>query len=314
MKDSSSHDDFQKGMVIFMKKKTVLFVFIIFLLTSCNMPDPKQNMKVEEISQSETLPKENIQDKLKRLVQEKTEQPVCAFYYINDSKEEDSYAFVFTGEIKEEKSNTNFQGSLWYADNQESTLLMDKIDTSSFEPVIMEENDHLLLTVTSLLPGNSKSYIWAVNDHVPHLVLENFEYCFIDNGLLACVKTFISNSAGGRIWQRYYLYWDSAKQSYECYEAKEISEEEFLSYENAQAVRDEVAASIKEDINQSSDKKDWINESHFEYDYLKCDNGIIYVNYVITIDSNTLYYYSILMEKNGKVGLHYDLYQKGYMF
>ena len=195
---------------------------------------------------------------------------------------------------------------------------MDEIETSTFEPIIIEENNHLLLNVGSDLPGSAKSYIWAVNDHKPQLVFEASGSCFIDNGLLASVKSFISNSAGGRIWQRYYLYWDHNKQNYQYYDVKEITEEEFLSYENAQTARDEVEIAIKEDIKQSLHRADLNVGSHFDYNYFKCGNGIIYVNYIITTDSDTLYYYSILMERNGIVVLderqHYDLYEKGYMY
>lgn len=295
----------------------LLLVSILLLFTSCNTSYDNQNIIHEKVTQLETSPKENVQEKLKRMVQENTEQPVCAFYDITGSNEEDSYAFVFTGEIIEEIGNTIFQGALWYADGQACILLMDKIETSSFEPAIIEENNHLLLKVSSNLPGDAKTYIWAVNDHRPQLVLETFNSCFIDNGLLALVKTSINNSVGGRIWQRYYLYWDSDSQSYQSYDGREISEAEFLSYENAQAVRDEVEAAIIEDSRQSLSKTDLNDGSHFEYNYIKCDNGIIYVNYVITIDSEILYYYSILMEKNGKVVMeerpHYDMYEKGYM-
>lgn len=232
-------------------------------------------------------------------------------------KEEDSYAYVFTGEMVEESGDTMFQGALWYANRQDSILLMDKIETFAFEPVMIEENNHLLLNISSNLQESAKSYIWAVIDHKPQLVLETFDSCFIDNGLLASVKSFISNSAGGRIWQRYYLYWDYNKQSYQNYDIKEITEEEFLSYENAQTVRDEVEAAIKEDSKQSLHSVDLNVGSHFDYSYFKCDNGIIYVNYVITTDSDILYYYSIFMERNGSVVLeerqYYDVYEKGYV-
>ena len=149
------------------------------------------------------------------------------------------------------------------------------------------------------------------------MVLETSSSFFLDNGLLASVKSFISNSAGGRIWQRYYLYWDYNKQSYQNYDVKEITEEEFLSYENAQTARDEVEAAIKEDSKQSLHSVDLNVGSHFDYSYFKCDNGIIYVNYVITTDSDILYYYSIFMERNGSVVLeerqYYDVYEKGYV-
>ena len=292
-------------------------ITIVLLLTSCNISNNNENVIDENATQFEILYEEDFEKRLKRVVQEKTEQPIFALYDVIGSKEEDSYAYVFTGEMVEEFGNTMFQGALWYANRQDSILLMDKIETSSFEPEIIEENKHLLLNVSSNLQGSAKSYIWAVNNHEPQLVLETSSSCFLDNGLLASVKSFISNSAGGRIWQRYYLYWDHNKQSYQYYDVKEITEEEFLSYENAQTARDEVEIAIKEDIKQSLHRADLNVGSHFDYNYFKCGNGIIYVNYIITTDSDILYYYSIFMERDGIVVLderqNYDVYEKGYM-
>ena len=303
-------------------KKILWLITIVLLATSCNISNHNEsaideNVLDENATQFEILYEEDLEEQLKRLVQEKTEQPVFAFYDYIGSKEEDSYAYIFTGEMVEEFGDTMFQGALWYANGEDSILLMDEIETSAFEPIIIEENNHLLLNVGSNLQESAKSYIWAVNDHKPQLVFEASGSCFIDNGLLASVKSFISNSAGGRIWQRYYLYWDHNKQRYQYYDVKEITEEEFLSYENAQTARDEVEIAIKEDIKQSLHRADLNVGSHFDYNYFKCGNGIIYVNYIITTDSDILYYYSIFMERNGTVVLderqHYDLYEKGYM-
>lgn len=192
-------------------------ITIVLLLTSCNISNNNENGLDEDATQFEILYEEDFEEQLKRVVQEKTEQPIFAIYDVVGSKEEDSYAYVFTGEMVEEFGDTMFQGALWYANRQDSILLLDKIETSAFEPEIIEENNHLLLNVSSNLQGSAKSYIWAVNDHEPQLVLETSSSCFLDNGLLASVKSFISNSAGGRIWQRYYLYWDHNKQSYQNY-------------------------------------------------------------------------------------------------
>ena len=246
--------------------KILWFIPIVFLSISCNISQStenaieenflEENVIDENATQFEILYEEDFEEQLKRVVQEKTEQPIFALYDVIGSKEEDSYAYVFTGEMVEKSGDTMFQGALWYANRQDSILLMDKIETFAFEPVMIEENNHLLFNISSNLQESAKSYIWAVIDHKPQLVLETFDSCFIDNGLLASVKSFISNSAGGRIWQRYYLYWDHNKQSYQYYDVKEITEEEFLSYENAQTARDEVEIAIKEDIKQRLHRAD----------------------------------------------------------
>lgn len=296
--------------------KYLPLVLVIFILTSCNLSYRKGTLRDVEMTQAETSAEEEFKDKLKRMVLEKTQDPVCAFLYIDGSREEDSYAFVFTGKMMEEYANKSFQGELWYVNGQDCILLTDEIETDSFEPVILETNHHLLYQTSSSLPGSAESYIWTVKERKPQLFLETLGSCFMDNGLLAFVQTSAAIKEGGRSWRRYYLYWDSEKQSYQRYGSKRITEEEFLSYENAQEVRDQVEIAIEKDI-QESDAADLKSESHFEYSYIKCDCGIIYVNYIRTGNKGTLYYYSILTEREGTVILeerqHYDTYEKGYM-
>lgn len=295
--------------------KYLPLVFVILLLASCNMSYNKgQSIDVDITLESSS--KEGLRDKLKQTVSEKTEEPVCKFFYMEGSLEEDSYAYVFTGKMTEELEVNSFRGELWFVNGQDCILLTDEIEAYRFEPVVIEANHHLLYQTNSTSPESAKSYIWAVNEHNPQLVLETSGFCFMDHGLLASVKTFISMSAGGRVWQRDYLYWDSEKQSYRTYSKKRITEEEFLSYENAREIRDSVKIAIEEDL-QKSDAGDSRSENHFEYHYLQCDNGILYVNYIITGNKDILYFYSIFKEQNGTVFLeerpYFDLYEKGYM-
>lgn len=309
----------EKRRNVIKKCNTLLFVSLIIFLASCKSTSYNENSKSMEMNTLKNSYMEKAQEQLLNRVREKTKEPVCIFFYMDNHPKEDSYAFVYTGEKTEEPAETTFHGSLWYVDNRECVLLMDEIDTSIFEPVILEENKHLLFQTGSKIPGDVKSYIWAVITHKPQLVLDTSSACFVDNGRLANVKTEISISAGGRIWKRYYLYWNSDEQSYQTYMGTRITEERFLSYHNAENVRDYVEAAIKKEIAGSGfPMADMDNEVNVEYDYIKCDNGILYVNYIIACDSNVFYYYSILVEKEGEVILEkrkdYDLYEKGYMF
>ena len=162
--------------------KILWLIPIVFLSISCNISQSTENAIEENFSdenvidenatQVEILYEEDFEKRLKRVVQEKTEQPIFALYDVIGLKEEDSYAYVFTGEMVEESGDTMFQGALWYANRQDSILLMDKIETFAFEPVMIEENNHLLLNISSNLQESAKSYIWAVNDHKPQLVFE----------------------------------------------------------------------------------------------------------------------------------------------
>lgn len=66
-------------------------VLVIFILTSCKIFYRKGTLRDVEMTQAEASAEEDFKDKLKRMVLEKTEDPVCAFLYIDGSREEDSY-------------------------------------------------------------------------------------------------------------------------------------------------------------------------------------------------------------------------------
>lgn len=172
---------------------------------------------------------------------------------------------------------------------------------------------HLLFTITSD-SSTFISYIYSVKEEKPKLVLEKPNICFMDKGRLVIIKTFISNAAKGRIWQRYYLYWDSEKEKYQEYIGRAITEEEFLRYENAQEINNNVETAIKEDIIHSY-KEDSIDK--VERDYIKRDNGIINGNYTMFCKENVYYFYTIMIEQDGKIDLEtkdYNIYENGYIF
>lgn len=301
-----------------MKKYQVLFVILglsITLLIFYHIFFGKLNMEDIKTDQTKNLSKTVTWEELRTMVREKTEDTICDFFYLNNSSGI-NYAFVFTGEKREENEKISFQGSLWYVDGQDCILLKDNIITERFKPVILKHENvkHLLFQISSNQPNDSISYIYGINNQKPQLVLETSNYCFLDKENLTIIKTFFSNSVGGRIWQRYYLYWDAKKEKYQEYKGKRISEEEFLLFENAQEIRTEVEMIIKKELMEYN-KLDEINK--IEYEYLKRDNGIFNINFKIICEKDTFYYYAILTEKDGKINLEkwkdYDRYEKGYI-
>lgn len=300
------------------KLRNTLLILIILLLTSCS-PEGTGGLITDIFTNLAHTPQSVVtESSLKQALSEKTNLPVCAFFFIEGLEGGDASAFAFTGELSQDVSGDSFEGALWYVDAQDCILLKDNIETIRFEPTMIENGHHLLFCINSGLPNGSHSYIWAVTEQKPELLFETADSCFVDNGLLAMVKTSISNSAGGRTWQRYYLYWDQDKQSYEVYMGREITRDEFLSYENAWEARDKVESVLKEAI-----KKNYYNDDNFyisdtKYKYIQCDNGIIYVNYVMSYHSDVYYNYAIMRERDGTVFLeereHYDLYEKGNMY
>lgn len=294
-----------------MKKYKILFIIIgLLVLTSCD----NSHMRNQSVTQTETSQEVDYRENLQQMICESSGEPICEVFYFNNTSYEDIYAFVFTGKKEEEKGTVTFQGSLWYADIQSCILLTENIDTFTFNPVVVN-NNHLLYQTSSGTPNSSHSFIWAAYDHKPQLVFNTFNFCFIDNELLAMVITSINHSEGGRIWQRYYLYWDSDNQSYQLYLPRKINEEEFLLHKNAQEVRDAIGGEITENlIGKGIDSQ---NYSSFQYDYFMCENGIFYINYKTTYNNNTFYYYTILREVDGKIFFEeredFSMYDSGYI-
>lgn len=315
---------------------TLFFMSVV----SCSYSTKKEKNCIErkEINCESTIEDFQIQEESKinsweeieKIVEEKTKEPVCDLFFMNrtedtrefrderfknDTEDKHSTAFVFTGTKRKEEKGINFQGSLWYVDGQDSILLKNNIQIFPYEPVVIENEmvKYLLFTITSD-SSTFISYIYSVKEEKPKLVLETPNICFMDKGRLVIIKTFISNAAKGRIWQRYYLYWDSEKEKYQEYIGRAITEEEFLRYENAQEINNNVETAIKEDIIHSY-KEDSIDK--VERDYIKRDNGIINGNYTMFCKENVYYFYTIMIEQDGKIDLetkNYNIYENGYIF
>jgi len=170
------------------KLRNTLLIATILLLTSCSSGGKGEPAADIFTNQAHTSQPVVTESSLKQTLSEETSSPVCTFFYIKGSGGEDACAFAFTGELSEDSSGAAFEGALWYVNAQDCILLKDSIETIKFEPTMIEDGLHLLFCISSGLPDDSHSYIWAVTEQKPELLFETSGSCFMDNGLLAMVK------------------------------------------------------------------------------------------------------------------------------
>lgn len=95
----------------------------------------------------------------------------------------------------------------------------------------------------------------------------------------------------GHTWKDTYLYFDG--KGYKEYGAADISEEEYLAYENAR----EIKAQIEQEINPSK-------EGRIEYRYFRRSNGIIHIQCDVHWDNGSIdyQYYTVRFEENALYG------------
>lgn len=285
------------------------------ILVSCSGNSAEGQGNSAGSNQEEAGQRTDFRSSLEKDFEAITGETVFGVFCEDFSGEGYSSAFVFADKRPDEDSGAAFQGSLWYMEGKDCILLEEHIEAYNYEPVVLEyeKEKHLLYTENSAFPGSAISYIWAVKDHAPKLLLETQNYCFLDNGQLAIVRTLTTDSTNGRIWQRYYLYWDDERQSYKEYTGRAITEEEYLSYENSQEMKDRLQATLEEIIREAC--KEEITK--VETSYIKRENGIININYSFFCGGNIYYYYARLTESNGKILLEtpesYNIYEKGYI-
>jgi len=88
----------------------------------------------------------------------------------------------------------------------------------------------------------------------------------------------------GNALNTYYLYW---KNGYKEYEGREISNEDFIKYENGQNVLDEIKKEIKRKFPE--------NKSITLENIIYRQNGIININYIINEKDEKLYKKNVLV-------------------
>ncbi|MBQ9990701.1 MAG: hypothetical protein IJP31_07150 [Lachnospiraceae bacterium] len=254
-----------------------------------NSPEKKEDTKAHY--------PETSKEAFLELVETETGEPICDIFYEDFEGNGEYSAFIFTGEKKEEGSDIEFTGNLWYACREGIMLVEEGIETSIYNPTVLTwgKEKHLLLVRAV---DYTESLFWRVEKSYPLLIESLGAYCYSSGEELVAVYSFRSMSVGGRIWQDYYLYWDEQEQCYQEYSGKQISETEFLAYENAWQLQEEIEqvllAGYKERMPES-----------IRHEYIHRENGVVNIQFYFEWEEDTDYYYAILRE-DGKDGLKMD--------
>lgn len=284
----------------------LLLLFLFILLEYSPVPAEKDKSRfgvAEEEGEGSTVtsPGTSLEDFLELLKQE-TKEPICDIFYEDFEGNGEYSAFVFTGEKEGEGSFTEFTGSLWYISREGILLLEESLETQRYNPVVLtwEEEKHLLLVKAESI-GYVESFFWKVEKNIPLLTERLLCFCYPQGEDLIAVHSFTSEAVGGRIWQRFYLYWDKQEECYQEYVGEKISEEEFLTYENALQLQEEIEQEL---LMGYADRG---KPEYIKREYIRRKNGVVNIQFYFHWKEDTDYYYAVLRE-NGEGSLKKDEY------
>lgn len=235
--------------------------------------------------------KSNIKEKISKAVNFKSENDSVFDIFFGDYENDNDYeAFAVVGKI----SGEAFEGSIWFANDNIVEKVSDK-STKKYFPSVIKNEYNIHFQFPTFSDNNEVSTtLWGVKNDKPEEVLESKSgYVSQDKeGDLSFIlpnHEVIANMQEPVIWSgnalnTYYLYWQNG---YKEFEGREISNEEFIKYENGQSVLDE----IKKEIERKFPENKSITLENIIYR----QNGIININYIINEKDERLYKKNVLV-------------------
>jgi len=169
-------------------------------------------------------------------------------------------------------------------------------DGCTLEALDIGEETHIVVNAFLLLGTNKTYTILAMRDKkMECLIADNYGYVWMsDEGdILLDVEDYDGMYEPGdgvmktHTWMDTYLFYDDG--TYKEYGATRITEEEFLIYQNAQALKDKIEAELKQPDTVS-----------MEYSYFRRRNGIIHIQCDVEADSGVIRfgYYTVRYKDN----------------
>ena len=236
--------------------------------------------------------KSNIKEKISKAMNFKSEKDSVFdlfFYDYNNDKECEAYAVVgkMNGEV--------FEGSIWFANDNIVEKVADR-STKKYCPSIIKNDYNFHFQFPTFNENNEVSTtLWGVKNNQPEEILQTISGYIVQNkdgdlNFILPTHEVIANMQEANVWtgnalNTYYLYWENG---YKEYEGKEISNEEFIKYENGQNVLDEIKKEIE--------RKFPDNKSITLENVIYRQNGIININYVINEKDERLYKKNVLVK------------------
>lgn len=166
----------------------------------------------------------------------------------------------------------------WYCSSDGGTCLLvhqndEGMDACAIELLNLTDETHVVINAYRMMgPGKNYSIITLEDQNISCLASNKYGYvCMTENGdIILDVEAYDSmyDPAGGGMightWKDTYLYFDG--ETYREYGAAEITETEYLRYENAQDIQDTIADELKQP-----------DTTKLEYSYFRRKNNILHI-------------------------------------
>ena len=230
--------------------------------------------------------------KFLRLLNFKSEKDsVFDFFFYDYDNDEDYEAYAVVGKM----SGEAFQGSIWFANDEIVEKILDKT-SKKYLPLIIKNDYNSHFEFPTFGDNNEVSTtLWGVKNDKPEEILQTTSGYIFQNkegDLIFILPTneVTSNVTEPNAWSghalnTYYLYWENG---YKEYEGKELSNEDFVKYENGQNILNE----INKEIERKFPRIKSISIENIIYR----QNGIININYIINEKDEKLYRKNVLVK------------------
>ena len=206
-----------------------------------------------------------------------------------------------TNELIGVYSNETGLYQTWYCSGDGKTCVLvhqnnDGMDACEIELLNIGNETHVVLNAYRMMgTGKNYSIIALRNKEIICLISNKYGYVSMSDGgdITLDVEAYdgmYDPSIGGLIlhtWKDTYLFFDG--DTYKEYGASEISEQEFLEYQNSQEIKNKIESELRQS-----------NTLSLEFTYFKRKNGIIHIQCNVYGDSGEIQYgyYTVRYEGN----------------
>lgn len=188
----------------------------------------------------------------------------------------------------------------WYCSSDGKTCALihqndDGMDACEIELLNIGDATHVVLNAYRVMgTGKNYSIIAMRNQEIVCLISNRYGYVSMTDGgdITLNVEAYdgmYDPSIGAMIlhtWKNTYLFFDG--NTYKEYGATEISEQEFLDYQNSQELKDQIEGELRQS-----------NTTSLEFSYFKRKNGIMHIQCNVYSDSGEIQYGYYTIRYNG---------------
>lgn len=237
----------------------------------------------------------NVDFDMKEVVKELSEEELLSKVELEAGHEMESHVYVDldhneTNELIGVYSDNNGSYQTWYCSSDGSTCKLvhqseEWMDACDIDLLDVSNETHVAINVYRTMgTGGSYSILRLNNKEIECLISNKYGYVSMNNDgdILLDIEAYDSMYdpySGGKLghtWKDTYLFFDGS--TYKEYGAKEISENEFLEYNNSQAIKNEIKNSLEKE------------STYLEFRYFKRKNGIMHIQCNVHKESGEIRY------------------------